>query len=40
MKQYVLLLLVIFFGCVACDDSDNKISIQPESTVSYKDVRA
>ena len=39
MKQYMLLLLVIFFGCVACDDSDNKINIQPEATGSYTDAR-
>ena len=39
MKQYMLLLLAIFFGCVACDDSDNEINIQPEATGSYTDVR-
>ena len=35
----MLLLLAIFFGCVACDDSDNEINIQPEATGSYTDVR-
>ena len=39
MKQYMLLLLAIFFGCVACDDSNNEINIQPEATGSYTDVR-
>ncbi|MCQ4874662.1 fibrobacter succinogenes major paralogous domain-containing protein [Butyricimonas paravirosa] len=38
MKQYMLLLLVMLFGSVACDDQD-KISIQPEATGSYTDVR-
>ena len=39
MKQYMLLLLAIIFGCVACDDSDYEINIQPEATGSYTDVR-